>query len=165
MLKQELQKQTIKVADLLQMATPVEVDKNKQIMVRALSLKEMIELFMGQTENFLSLYAHGLEGKTDVEALTPFLLACPDLIAKIIAVATDEPDAFEAIESRMPATVQLIALQEIWKLSVPDPKKAQELLSVVMALLQKLDKKGSQILKEQESNKQQKILQVESSQA
>ena len=38
----------------------------------------------------------------------------------------------------MPATVQLIALSEIWRASVPDQKKARLLLSEVTKALQKL---------------------------
>jgi hypothetical protein len=38
----------------------------------------------------------------------------------------------------MAATVQLIALSEIWSISVPDQKKARLLLSEVTNLLQKL---------------------------
>jgi len=42
------------------------------------------------------------------------------------------------IEQKMAATVQLIALSEIWSISVPDQKKARLLLSEVTNLLQKL---------------------------
>jgi hypothetical protein len=52
----------------------------------------------------------------------------------------------------MPATVQLIALGEIWKLSVPDPKKARELLSEVMVLSQKLNALAAQQTKTQPSS-------------
>jgi hypothetical protein len=138
-------KKTVKIADLMQVSKFVDISDTEQIMVRPLSLREMMTLFLSETDNFISLYNQGIEGKTDVEALTPFLLACPQLIARIIGFAMDEPDGYETIEKHMPATVQLIALSEIWKLSVPDPKKAQELLSVVMALLRKLSERGREV--------------------
>ena len=59
------------------------------------------------------------------------------MVAEIIALASDEPESVEAVK-KLPATVQLIALAEVWKASVPDPKKARELLSEVTALLRKV---------------------------
>jgi hypothetical protein len=132
-------KTRIKLADLIQLGADVEVAPDQTIRLRPLTLREMINLFMSEAEAFLGLYAQGVEGKTGTQELLPFLLASPQLVAKIIAFASDEPDQAEAVEKSMPATVQLIALGEIWKLSVPDPKKAQELLSEVMVLSRKLN--------------------------
>lgn len=135
-------KQTIKIADLAQLGRPVDISDTQQIMVRALNLREMVGLFIESREVFLPLYAAGIEGKIDTEELGPFLLTAPQVVAKIIALATDEPESAGIVEQRMPATVQLIALSEIWKASVPDAKKARELLSEVTTLLQKLQEKG-----------------------
>ena len=134
-------KQVIKIADLAQLSRPVDISDTQQIMVRALSLREMVGLFIDSRDVFLPLYAAGLEGKIDAEQLGPFLLTAPEVVARIIAMASDEPESAKVIETRMPATVQLIALSEIWKVSVPDPKKARELLSEVTTLLQKLNEK------------------------
>lgn len=139
-------KQTIKIADLAQLARPVDISDTEQIMVRALSLKEMVGLFIDSRDAFLPLYAAGMEGKVDAEQLGPFLLTAPDVVAKIIALATDEPESAHIIEQRMPATVQLIALSEIWKASVPDPKKARELLSEVTTLLQRLNERAGAVI-------------------
>jgi hypothetical protein len=62
----------------------------------------------------------------------------PSFVASTIALASDEPESAKDIEDNMVSTVQLIALQKIWKLSAPDPKKAAELLSGVTVLLQRL---------------------------
>jgi len=134
-------KTVVKIKELAQLGTPVDISDTEQIMVRALSLKEMVTLFIESKDVFISLYSVGLEGPT-VEVLAPFLLSAPDVVARIIALASDEPESAAVIEQRLPATVQLIALAEIWSLSVPDPKKARELLSEVTALLQKLKAKG-----------------------
>ena len=69
-------------------------------------------------------------------------MSAPDVVAKIIAMASDEPESAPVVEKHMPATVQLIALSEIWALSVPDQKKAAQLLSEVTSLLQRLSEKG-----------------------
>jgi len=132
-----MEKHVMKLADLAQLGVEVEVAPTQFIKVRGLSLNEMVGLFVRQTESFLTLYAQGMEGKADIKDLTPFLLTCPTMVAEIIALATDEPQEVNNA-MKLPGTVQLIALSEIWKLSVPDPKKAQELLSVVTALLRSL---------------------------
>lgn len=131
-------KKTVKIADLAQLSRPVDISDDQQIMVRALNLREMITLFIESRDVFLPLYAAGIEGKTDAETLGPFLLSAPDVVAKIIAIASDEPESALIIEQKMAATVQLIALSEIWSISVPDQKKARLLLSEVTNLLQKL---------------------------
>lgn len=135
-------KKIVKIADLAQLSRPVDISEDEQIMVRALNLREMVELFIDSRDVFLPLYAAGVEGTVNAEGLGPFLLTAPEVVAKIIALASDEPGSTDVIQKRMPATVQLIALSEIWKLSVPDAKKARELLSEVTTLLQKLNEKG-----------------------
>jgi hypothetical protein len=135
-------KKTVKIADLAQLSRPVDISDDQQIMVRALNLREMVKLFVDSREVFLPLYAAGIEGKVDPEQLGPFLMSAPEVVARIIAMASDEPDSALVVEKNMPATVQLIALSEIWKASVPDQKKASLLLSEVTNLLQKLSEKG-----------------------
>jgi len=138
-------KQVVKIAELAQLSRPVDISETQQIMVRALNLREMVTLFVESQDVFLPLYAMSLEGKTSsVEAFGPFLLSAPEVVAKIIAMATDEPDTTDIIQTRMPATVQLIALAEIWEASVPDKKKASQLLSEVTKLLQKLSEESEQ---------------------
>jgi hypothetical protein len=135
----------VRLEDLVQESRPITVAPGKELMVRALGLREMVQVLVAHTEDFMSLYSAGVGFKVgddaaNVEMLAPFLLACPDLVATVIAYATDAPDKVE-IAKTLPATVQLIALAEVWRLTVPDAKKMQELLSVVMALLQKLGEK------------------------
>jgi len=134
-------KQTVKIADLAQLSRPVDISDEQQIMVRALNLREMVDLFVNSREIFLPLYAAGMDGKFSPEELGPFLLTGPAIVAKIIAMASDDPESAPVVEKAMPATVQLIALSEIWKASIPDQKKASQLLSEVTSLLQKLQEK------------------------
>jgi hypothetical protein len=137
-----LPKKTVKLKDLAQLSRPVDISDTEQILVRALNLQEMVQLFIDSREDFLQLYSAGLEG-VGPEVLAPFLLSSPKLVATILALASDEPESAAIIQQRMPATVQLIALYEVWKASVPDPKKARELLSEVTALLRKLNSKSA----------------------
>lgn len=136
-------KQIVKIADLAQIGRTVDISDSQQIRVRALNLREMVGLFVDSREAFLPLYAAGIEGRINAEQLGPFLLTAPDVVAKIIAIAMDESESAAIVQQHMPATVQLIALSEIWKLSVPDPKKANLLLSEVTNLLQKLSERDA----------------------
>jgi len=138
-------KTVVKIADLAQLGRTVDISDDESIRVRALNLREMVGLFIESQDVFLPLYAAGIDGKIDAEHLGPFLLTAPEVVAKIIAMASDEPESMLIIQQRMPATVQLIALSEIWKASVPDQKKASQLLSEVTTLLQKLSEKGEAV--------------------
>lgn len=136
-------KTLVKITDLAQLGRLVDISEEQQIMVRALNLREMVTLFVDERDVFLPLYAAGVEGKASAENLAPFLLSAPQVVARIIAMASDEPEARDTIEKHMPATAQLVALAEIWKASVPDQKKASQLLSEVTNLLSKLsDERG-----------------------
>jgi hypothetical protein len=141
-------KQTVKIADLAQLGRPVDISETQQIMVRALNLREMVGLFIDSRDVFLPLYAAGIEGNVSTEHLGPFLITAPEMVAKIIAMASDDPESAPVVEKNMPATVQLIALAEIWKASVPDQKKASQLLSEVTKLLQKLSEKDAERLQQ-----------------
>jgi hypothetical protein len=118
----------------------VEVAPGKTFTVRPLNLEEMVKLLISNQEAFFHMYAAAVEGqKNDVMNLAPVLMAAPEMAAMVIAIASDqEPldEAAAAVQARMPAAVQLIALTEIFKLSVPDPKKTYALLSEVMGRLQ-----------------------------
>jgi hypothetical protein len=141
----------MKLADLTQAYENIEINENGDfISVRPLNLKDVIDLLMSEADNFLSLYATAIEGKLEaldsdgqpkVAHLMPFLLSAPSFVAKVIAVASDEPESAATVEKLLPSPVQLIALRTIIKKSVPNPKKAQELLSEVTALAQRLQKR------------------------
>lgn len=132
----------VKIADLLPVSESVEVAPGKFLVLHPLSLDEMLKLFMAHQTSFLALYAKGMQSKENPD-LAPFLLVAPELVSTMIAYAADAVGQ-EADVALLPATVQLIALEAIVRLSVPDPKKAKELLSGVMAQLRRLSQKGEQ---------------------
>lgn len=134
-------KKVVKIADLLQPSAQVEVAPDQLLEFRPLNLKEMVVLFLESSEMFLSLFAAGMEEVT-VEKLSTFLLSAPELVAKILAFASDDPENWPLYQVKLPPTVQLIALAEVWKMSVPDAKKAADLLSEVTGQLSKLQKDG-----------------------
>jgi hypothetical protein len=137
-----------KVADLVQLQHSVQVGPNEVLEIRPLSLEEMVRLFLGYGEPFLVLFQAAVDRdkQSDDEVYSRFLLGSPLLVGMLIGMATDEMVGKEveeqaalalAISRKMPAQVQLSALAEIMRVSVPDPKRGAELLSGVMALLQK----------------------------
>ena len=139
-------KPKLRIADLLPIAGRVEVSTGNFLPIRPLYLDEMINLFLGYRSTFLSMYATSIDADAGI-GFAPFLTVAPELVAKIIALASDTEGQEDDIKL-MPATVQLIALHDIWKLSVPDPKKAAELLSEVTGQLLKLkEKQKSETLK------------------
>lgn len=148
---------SVKISDLLQLDSKVEIAPGKFLPIHGLSLDAMLSLFMSHQTEFMILYEQGqqMKGRMDATVLHPFLLAAPDFVAKVIALASDSTGQEDDIK-KIPSTAQLIALHEIWKLSVPDPKKAGELLSVAMEQLRRLSqtkaKKQSETQISQPSN-------------
>ena len=130
--------------DLLSsLTTQVEVAPGKNISVRALVLSEMVEFFVDNQIVFLTIYAECLKPGSIESKLGKVLLAAPEMVTQIIAKAMDADFEDEKTIKMLPATVQLIALREIFRLSVPDPKKASLLLSEVMGELRRLSKNNS----------------------
>lgn len=147
-------RKTIKLSEMAGLTNrTVEINDEHQFTVRPLTLREMVVLFTESQEDFLPLYEIGLDldGLTS-EKLLPFLIAAPNLVARVIALSANPvtPDRelqhthLQEVLDHMPVAVQLIALSEIWKASVPDAKKAQELLSMVAALLKTGREKAGQ---------------------
>jgi hypothetical protein len=125
---------TLKIADLIPTAVEVEVAPGKHLALSPLSLPQIIRLVATHRNAFLSLYAEAQKKEPD---FTPYLMAAPDLIVQVIGMAADAEDQLEDV-ARLPASVQLIAVTEAVKLSVPDAKKLGGLLSQATAALQKL---------------------------
>jgi hypothetical protein len=135
----------IKIADLLAKPETVEVAPGVPLDLHPLSLLQIVELMMNHQHAFVSLYA---EAQKKEPNYTQFLLAAPDFIAQVIKMGTDAEDDLDVIK-RLPGTVQLIAIQKIYKLSVPDAKKLQELLSEATAALRQLGKNASARIEQQ----------------
>ena len=112
----------VNIADLLTQKIEVQVAEGKFLELRPLNLKEMITLLLTNKELFIGLYSQfQAEGSVE-QKVGGLLLAAPEFIAQIIAMGADAVGQEEMI-MRLPPTVQLIAVHDLWKASVPDPKK------------------------------------------
>lgn len=124
----------VDIQSLLPAPIEIQVGDGKVLKVRALELAEMMQLFVTSQDQFLTLYAKLQQPGTTADKLAPLLIAAPEFVADVLAVAADAHGQQRHLR-RLPGPVQLIALYEVWRASVPDPKKLQGLLSVVMAEL------------------------------
>ena len=129
----------VRIADLLPQPIPVEVAPGKSLLLHPLDLGQIVRLFLKHQDTFLMLY---VEGHKENPSFNMVLLTAPSLAADIIAYSTKSEGQEEDI-AKLPATVQLIALAEIWRSSVPDPKKLRESLSAVTDELQKLSRNAA----------------------
>lgn len=123
---------TIRIADLIPLKESVEIAEGKFLDVNPISLPQIVQLIADHKEAFLSLYVSSQVSKPDYSL---FLTVAPALVADVIAMGSNRQDEIKDIK-RMPGTVQLIALEAIWRLSVPDAKKLGEVLKRVVASLQ-----------------------------
>lgn len=128
---------SVKISDLLEPPVAVKVGKGT-VFIRALMLSEIVQLLMSRQEEFLSIYAEGSSVKPNY---AKFLLATPDMVADILSLSMDAAGQ-QADIKKLPGSVQLTALAETWRLSVPDPKALKESLSMVMVELQGLSSEG-----------------------
>ena len=127
----------VNIADLLAPPIKILVAEGKFLELRALTLQEMVNLLINNETLFMTLYSQFQEGGSPEKKIGAMLALAPEFVVQLIAIAADAIGQELSI-SRLPPTVQLIAIHELWKASVPDPKKAGELLSEVMGQLRKL---------------------------
>lgn len=140
--KEKDENKPLSIVELLKLNRgDLEISPGHKRSLRPLNLTEIVVLLERDREAFIALYSKAVDTKTQTVNYGPVLFAAPAFAAKVIALSLGEEEIWESIRDMMPATVQLIALETIFKLSVPDPKKLGELLSEVMGLLQKLGEK------------------------
>jgi len=128
---------SVRIADLLSPPSKVLIREGVFLDVRPLELSEMLKLLITSRDVFLGVYSQFQSNMQDEEKLASILVAAPDFVAEVIGIAS-ETVGQESDIRKLPASVQLIALKEIWTASVPDPKKLKALLFEVMAQLRKL---------------------------
>lgn len=121
----------VKISDLV--PVPAKVNTGAGVLeVHGLSTGDITRLLMVYKKEFLGLISSaGGNGGPDYAGV---MLTAPDMVADIIAMASDAVGQEEDVK-RLPGPVQLAALLEIWRLSVPDVKKLKESLSMVMGQL------------------------------
>ena len=128
----------VRMSDLVVNTELLEIQQGSFVEVTALTLKQITGLFVEFQDSLIALYAESQKKDPQYGSI---VLTAPDMVSKIIAYSTGA-EGHEQKVSRLPITVQLIALAMIWRLSVPDPKKLVEALSALMSELQTLNPKA-----------------------
>jgi hypothetical protein len=127
----------VKVSQLLPPPARVPIG-DKFLEVRGLTLPEVVQLISDYRLDFVRMLILARSGSPNfVEVME----MAPQMVSAILCFATGskgDPEE-EAAVSLLPAGVQLIAVSEIWKLTVTDQKKIQGLLSEAMEGLRKLN--------------------------
>lgn len=80
--------------------------------VRGLTMEDLTALVQNHAKELAELF----EGKIDFGVMT---LKSPLLVAKLIAYASDEPDAVSQARG-LPISVQIDALTKVWKMTIFD---------------------------------------------
>lgn len=127
-------KKKISIADLLPKPREVEISEGVVLEVHGVTLEQMVQLLWAYREAFLGMYAAGQTTKINYASL---VVAAPDLVASVIAMGTST-EGQEADIKRLPPTSQIVAVTQIWEISVPDPKKLIASLLTVMEGLKKV---------------------------
>lgn len=127
----------VKISDLLPKKVLVPTGGG-DLEVGPVSLEGVAAAIANHREAVLHLIASSAAGTPNfVKVLGEF----PDLCAELLAHACDAKGQ-EADIKQLPAAVQLVAIGEAWRLSVPDPKKLGQYASLVMAQLQGLSQRS-----------------------
>ena len=100
------------------------------IEVRGVALEELASLLTRYKEKVLPFFVSANINYSEL------LLTAPDMVAEMIAIASDSPGEEPNIK-KFPAADQIEALTAIFKMSVPDLGKLEESLSGLVATLTK----------------------------
>lgn len=114
--------------DLVMPERVIPVSGDQAFTVRALNIYELMSVF----NEHLSVLDDLIEGKGDL-ATSTLVEQFPDLAAKVIAVAANNPDLVAKVK-KLPTGVQAHALIEIFNMTFPD----NELLGKLWARLEEV---------------------------
>ena len=99
--------------------------------VNGLTLPQVTKLISRHKTEFARLLVMGADGQPNYAEIVD---VAPQMVSEIIAMAAGVADEFDEVQAigQLPAGVQLIALSEIWRLTVVDPKNFQALLQTLI---------------------------------
>jgi hypothetical protein len=120
------------IADLLPLPEKINIGRGT-IDVTGIPLNKLVRLLGVYQNEAGQLYEEYKQNGNKVP-YERVLFLFPEMVASIIAIASDA-EGQEADVRKIAGPTQIEALMAIWKLTVPDAKKLQSLLSEVMALL------------------------------
>jgi len=121
----------IKVSDLFAISKTVSIG-GKDVTIQPLTLEQIIKLLTIYREEIILMFSDSLSGELNMVTM---VATAPRLVADIISYGIDAEDQVEDI-MKLPGFTQVELLAEIWKVSIPEPKKLFSLLSEAMAGMQ-----------------------------
>ena len=124
----------VKISALLPKPARVEINAESSVEVYPLTLSEITGLITEHRDGMATLFAGAQQGDLS-KVVEQFPVLVRDLIAK--AARIDEPEEIALIPD-LPGGVQVSLLLEAWRLTVPQPKKLVELLSMALGQLREL---------------------------
>ena len=134
----------VRIRDLLPVGGSVEWGTGT-LSIRGLELTQITLLTGKYTKTVASLLSNGKE-----ELLPLILRDAPDFVTDVICMAANIDDEDKELVSKFTVGDQITAVMEVWRLTVPQPKKLRDWLSALNLELQKL--KQSQEPTTEESN-------------
>lgn len=118
----------------------VKIPKNEPFFVEGLSLSSLavlVRTHLSDLDAIFDLFQSGADIKTeDISGfLGNLIMQAPGLVANIIAVAANEPDAAPQVQ-KLPFTVQLDAIMKIGELTFTEPGSVKKCMEQIALLLQ-----------------------------
>lgn len=118
----------IKVSELFAINKVIKVS-GKDVEIQPLSLEQIVKLLAIYREEIIMMFSDSLSGELNMVTM---VATAPRLVADIIAYGMNADDQVDDI-MKLPGFTQVELLAEIWKVSIPEPKKLFSLLSEAMA--------------------------------
>jgi hypothetical protein len=122
--------------DIIVTTRKIEVDEEQSFDVRGLTLTDLGQLLAEYKEPIEKL----MEGEVDIATLQD---SYPEFMAKVIAMAAEEPDSWETV-MKLGFTTQLLAFEACWDLTVPDYDALGKLIQRIKGLIPKSQGKVEQ---------------------
>ena len=121
----------LRVSDLFVIAKKVTIG-NVDVEIRPLTLEQIIRLLTVYREDIITMFSDTVSGELNMITL---VATAPRMVADILAFGMDA-DGQQNDIMKLPGFTQVELLAEVWKVSIPEPKKLYSLLSGAMAGLQ-----------------------------
>lgn len=121
----------IKISELFAVTKTIKV-AGKDVELQPLTLEQIIKLLTIYREEIIMMFSDSLQGELNMVTM---VATAPRMVADIIAYGLNAEDQVQDI-MKLPGFTQVELLAEIWKVSIPEPKKLFSLLSEAMAGMQ-----------------------------
>jgi DNA-binding transcriptional regulator PaaX len=119
--------------DIVVQTETISLPDGQSFEVQGLTLNNLGKLISEYREPLEAL----MESKLD---LTNVAEQYPEFMAKVVALSANEPDQWEKIAS-FPFTLQLLAFEKCWDLTIPDYDALKKLIERIQGLIPKLQGK------------------------